>query len=275
MKIKNKNNSLILWEIGRLMIIVVAALWCVFLVAPIFVIIVSSFTSGDYLAFPPPGWSFKWFVSVANLSWFRSSFITSILISTSSTGIAILVGVMVARALARYRPRGYVAIEFIALSPLILPAVVLGFALFKMINMLELESYAIPNLIAGHVLVTVPFIVRSVWSAMAGTDVSYEEVAQSMGATPLVVFRKVILPMARPGILAGGVLAFTYSFNDVSISVFLASSQAKPLAVELMSNMEYSADPTPAAVSTIMVAIAIGFFVLVERIGGMKMFIGK
>ena len=144
-----------------------------------------------------------------------------------------------------------------------------------MINMLELESYAIPNLIAGHVLVTVPFIVRSVWSAMAGTDVSYEEVAQSMGATPLVVFRKVILPMARPGILAGGVLSFTYSFNDVSISVFLASSQAKPLAVELMSNMEYNADPTPAAVSTIMVAIAIGFFVLVERIGGMKMFIGK
>ena len=68
MKIKNKNSTLILWEIGRLMIIAVAALWCIFLVAPIFVIIVSSFTSGDYLVFPPPGWSFKWFVAVANLS---------------------------------------------------------------------------------------------------------------------------------------------------------------------------------------------------------------
>lgn len=275
MKVKKNYNTHYLWEIGRLAIIGLAALWCIFLVAPIFVVIVASFTAGDYLTFPPQGWSFRWFVEVASLSWFRSSFITSIIISTVSTSIAILVGVMVARALARYQPRGFVAIEFIALSPLILPAVVLGFALFNVINIFELESYAFANLIAGHVLITVPFVVRSVWSAMAGTDVSYEEAAQSMGATPLVVFRKVVLPLARPGILAGGVLAFTYSFNDVSISVFLAGSQAKPLAVELMSNMEYNADPVPAAVSTIMVAVAIGFFVLVERIGGMKTFIGK
>ncbi len=275
MKVNKYFSSYYLWEIGRLAIIGLAILWCIFLVAPIFVVIVASFTAGDYLTFPPQGWSLRWFVEVAGLSWFRSSFVTSILISTVSTFIAILVGVMVARALARYQPRGFVAIEFIALSPLILPAVVLGFALFNVINIFELESYALPNLIAGHILITVPFVVRSVWSAMAGTDVSYEEAAQSMGATPLVVFRKVVLPLARPGILAGGVLAFTYSFNDVSISVFLAGSQAKPLAVELMSNMEYNADPVPAAVSTIMVAVAIGFFVLVERIGGMKTFIGK
>jgi len=268
-------SSSAMWNIGRYAIMCFAGFWCVFLVAPIFVVIVSAFTAGDYLTFPPSGWSIRWFIEVANLSWFRSSFLTSILISTVSTAIAILAGVLVARALARYQPKGFVFIEFVALSPLILPAVVLGFALFNVINILEIEQHALANLIAGHVLVTIPFIVRSVWSAMAGTDVSYEEAAQSMGATPTVVFRKVVLPMARPGILAGSVLAFTYSFNDVSISVFLAGSNAKPLAVELMSNMEYSADPVPAAVSTIMVAIAIGFFILVERIGGMKMFVGK
>jgi putative spermidine/putrescine transport system permease protein len=163
----------------------------------------------------------------------------------------------------------------VALSPLILPAVVLGFALFSIVNSFELENYSMLNLIAGHILITIPFVVRSVWSAMAGTNISLEEAAKSMGASPFVVFRKVVLPMARPGIMAGAVLAFTYSFNDIAISIFLVGAETTTLPVEVMSNMEYSADPTPAAVSTIMVFITVVFFVLVDRIGGMKLFISK
>ena len=241
--------------------------------APILVVVVSAFTSGNYMIFPPPGWSLKWFVEVLSLSWFKTSFVNSVIISVVSTAAAVTVGVLVARALARHRVRGSAVIEYVSLSPLILPAVVLGFALFSVINQFDLADYNMPNLIAGHVLITVPFVVRSVWAAMAGTDISLEEAAQSMGASPVTVFRKVVLPMARPGIMAGAVLAFTYSFNDVAISIFLVGANTTTLPVEVMSSMEYVADPTPAAVSAIMVFITVGFFILVERFGGMRMFI--
>ena len=265
----------LLWRIAKWLIIGLAAAWCIFLISPIVVIVVSSFTSGNYLLFPPPGWSLKWFYEVFSLSWFRASFVNSVIISIISTTISVFVGILVARVLARYRIKGRAAIEYVSLSPLILPAVVLGFALFSIVNSFELENYSMLNLIAGHILITIPFVVRSVWSAMAGTEISLEEAAQSMGASPVVVFRKVVLPMARPGIMAGAVLAFTYSFNDITISIFLVGANTTTLPVEVMSNMEYSADPTPAAVSTIMVLITVVFFVLVERIGGMKLFIEK
>ena len=261
------------WQFARWTLIGIAGAWCLFLMAPILVVVVSAFTSGNYMIFPPPGWSLKWFVEVLSLSWFKTSFVNSVIISVVSTAAAVTVGVLVARALARHRVRGRAVIEYVSLSPLILPAVVLGFALFSVINQFDLADYNMPNLIAGHVLITVPFVVRSVWAAMAGTDISLEEAAQSMGASPVTVFRKVVLPMARPGIMAGAVLAFTYSFNDVAISIFLVGANTTTLPVEVMSSMEYVADPTPAAVSAIMVFITVGFFILVERFGGMRMFI--
>jgi len=274
-----KSNLIVIsgpiWRIAKWLIIGLAGAWCIFLISPIVVIVVSSFTNGNYLLFPPPVWSLKWFYEVFSLSWFRASLVNSVMISMISTTISVCVGILVARVLARYWIKGRAAIEYVALSPLILPAVVLGFALFSIVNSFELENYSMLNLIAGHILITIPFVVRSVWSAMAGTDISLEEAAQSMGASPLVVFRKVVLPMARPGIVAGAVLAFTYSFNDIAISIFLVGADTTTLPVEVMSNMEYSADPTPAAVSTIMVFITVVFFVVVERIGGMKLFIGK
>lgn len=263
------------WRIAKWLIIGLAGAWCIFLISPIVVIVVSSFTDGNYLLFPPPGWSLKWFYEVFSLSWFRASFVNSVIISIISTTISVIVGILVARVLARYWIKGRALIEYVALSPLILPAVVLGFALFSVVNSFELENYSMLNLIAGHILITIPFVVRSVWSTMAGTDISLEEAAKSMGASPFVVFRKVVLPMARPGIMAGAVLAFTYSFNDIAISIFLVGAETTTLPVEVMSNMEYSADPTPAAVSTIMVLITVVFFVIVDRIGGMKLFIGK
>lgn len=261
-----------IWRLGRLFFLLFALFWQVFLIAPIAVIVVVSFTSANYMLFPPPGFSLKWFQEVATLSWFQSALVSSLTIAVISTAIAVAIGILAARALARHRFAGRTIVEYVVLSPLILPGVVLGFALFNALVYFRMETLGLPNLIAGHVLITVPFVVRSVWSAFAGADISLEEAAYSLGANPWMAFRKVVLPTARPGIVAGAILAFTYSFNDLTISVFLAGAKATTLPVQIMANIEYSADPTPAAVSTIMVGLTLVFFILIARTVGLKVF---
>lgn len=260
------------WHLARLAFLGLVAFWQLFLVAPIAIIVVASFTSASYMTFPPPGFSVKWFVEVMSLSWFKDALATSIIVAAASTAAAAVIGVLAARVLARHHFRGRVAVEYIVLSPLILPGVVLGFALFNALVYFRLENLNLLNLIAGHTLVTVPFVVRSVWSAMAGTDISLEEAAQSLGASPAVTFRKVVLPTARPGIIAGGILAFTYSFNDLTMSIFLSGVNATTLPVQVMANIEYSADPTPAAVSTLMVGLTFTFFLIIARTVGLRVF---
>ncbi len=260
------------WRLGAWAFRLFVGFWLLFLVAPIVIIVVVSFTSANYMLFPPPGFSLKWFTAVASLSWFRTAFTSSLIIALASTTIAAVIGVLAARALARHRFRGRMVVEYVVLSPLILPGVVLGFSLFNALVYLRLENLGLPNLIAGHVLITAPFVVRSVWAAMAGADIALEEAAYSLGADPRTTFWKVVLPTARPGIIAGAILAFTYSFNDLTISIFLTGPSATTLPVQVMANIEYSADPTPAAVSTVMVGLTLVFFLLIERTVGLKIF---
>jgi putative spermidine/putrescine transport system permease protein len=245
------------------------------LLGPIIIVVISSFTNASYLIFPPQEFSIRWYKEVFTLSWFSSSIMYSFIIAIISTSISAVIGILVGRALARgtFKAKGFV--ELIVLTPLLLPVIVLGFALFNILVQLELERNNFINLIGGHILITVPFVVRSVWSAMAGTDISLEEASLGLGATPFQTFKNVVLPMAKPGIISGGILAFTYSFNDVSLSIFLTGPSATTLPVQMMSHIEYSADPTPAAISTIMLAITLIIFVITSRTVGLNIFSEK
>ena len=271
-EILRRSRAMLPWRLARLAFLGLVAFWQVFLVAPIVIIVIASFTSANYMTFPPPGFSVKWFAEVMSLSWFKDALVTSLIVAAASTAAAAAIGILAARVLARHHFRGRVVVEYVVLSPLILPGVVLGFALFNALVYFRLEDLGLPNLIAGHTLVTVPFVVRSVWSAMAGTDISLEEAAQSLGASPAVAFWKVVLPTARPGIIAGAILAFTYSFNDLTMSIFLSGVDATTLPVQVMANIEYSADPTPAAVSTLMVGLTFTFFIIIARTVGLRVF---
>ena len=264
-----------LWALGRLAFTLVGALWLAFMIAPLVIVVIVSFTSANYLLFPPPGFSLQWYAEVMQLSWFRTSLTASLVIATVSTAIAVVIGVLAARALSRRSFPGHALMEYIVLSPLLLPGVVLGFALFNVLVLLHMEALGLPNLILAHIMITLPFVVRSVWSTMAGADASLEEAAQSLGATPLLTFRHVVLPTALPGILAGAILAFTFSFNDVTVSIFLSSREASTLPVELMADLEYSANAAPAAISSLMIALMLLLFLLVVRIGGLKAFVNR
>lgn len=264
-----------LWKAGHILLLCVGGFWQVFMLAPLVIVVIVSFTSASYLLFPPPGYSLRWYAAVMELSWFWRSLGVSLTVAVVSTAIAVVLGTLAARALTRRKFPGHSVLEYVVLSPLLLPGVVLGFALFNVLVLLRLENLGLPNLIVAHTLITLPFVVRSVWSAMAGTDVSLEEAAYSLGATPLQAFRYVVLPTAMPGILAGTILAFTYSFNDVTISIFLTSGSVTTLPVELMADLEYSANAAPAAISSLMIALMLFMFLLVIRIGGLRAFLER
>ena len=261
--------------IGRAVVNILAVFWFVFLVTPIVVTLIASFTSSSYLIFPPPGFSLQWYIKGLGVHWFWTSLGNSLIIAFTSTTIAIFIGVLGARVLARHKFAGRMFFEYVILSPLIIPGVVVGFSLFTFIILIDFQEAPLFNLIIGHTVVTIPFTVRSIWSSMAYSDISLEEAAQSLGATPWATFWNVTFPMILPGIIAGAIIAFTFSFNDVTISAFLVAKETRTLPVELMSHIEYVPDPTPAAISSIMILITLAFFLIIERTVGIGIFTEK
>ncbi|HEY1362094.1 MAG TPA: ABC transporter permease [Xanthobacteraceae bacterium] len=261
--------------VGHALLLGIVAFWLVYLLAPIVVTFAISLTSAEYTVLPPPGLSLRWYRHVLGFSWFTGSLLVSAVVATAATVASIGMGLVGALLLARRSFRGRALLEYAMLSPLIIPGVVIGFALLNAALMVGLQDSALLNLVLGHAVVTVPFSLRSIWSSLVGFDRRLEEAAQSLGATAVQTFWRVTLPGILPGIVAGAIIAFTFSFNDITVAIFLVGSTVRTLPVELMSQMEYLPDPTPAAASSIVMLLTLAFFVLIERTIGLDVFGGR
>ncbi|WP_136660189.1 ABC transporter permease [Nitratireductor sp. XY-223] len=262
-------------ELGRVFLWGSVCFWLVFVLAPVVVTVVSSFTAAEFLTFPPKGFSLRWYFRVMELDWFLTSMRTSLIVATVSTLIATVFAVMAARVLTRHRFRAKGAFEILMLSPLIIPGVVFGFAFFNVVLQFRLEGLSLLNLFVAHSVVTIPLMLRPIWSSMAGTDLSLEEAAQCLGATPWVTFWKITFPMILPGIVAGAIIAFTFSFNDITIAIFLVGPETQTLPVQLMSQIEYTPDASPAAITSIIIFFTLILFFIIDRTVGMDVFAQK
>ena len=252
-----------------------AVAWSVFLVLPLALVVIVSFTSSDYMVFPPASLSLRWYLETARLPWFRNALGNSLLISIVATLFAIVVGLLFARAMLRVRPSVRAAAELVVYSPLYIPSVMIGFGIFNMAILLSMQDYGIWRMIVAHIVIALPFVVRSIWASLVGVDASLEEAAHSLGATPRQTLLHVTIPSVAPGIVAGGFLAFAYSFNEIVISAFLTTPVSKTLPVELMAHIEYQHDATPAAISSILIILMFFIFQIVMKVGGMKAIIGR
>ena len=260
---------------GRAFTLVSVGFWFVFLAAPILVTFAVSLTATEYTIFPPAGLSLRWYRDVLGRDWFLSSLVTSAVVAAAATVLSVIVGLAGAIVLTRQRFRARALFEYLLLAPLIIPSVVIGFALFNAVLQVGMQQRALLNLIVGHVVVTVPFTLRAIWSSLVGIDRRLEDAALSLGATPWVAFWRVTLPSILPGIVAGAIIAFTFSFNDVTVSIFLVGPTTRTLPVELLSQMEYLPDPSPAAASSVVMLLTLAFFVLIERTIGLDVFAHK
>lgn len=244
------------------------ALLYLFLLAPILVVVVVSFDTRPYLSFPPESWSLSSYRQVLANPAFVRAFHLSVMVGLVAALLSLACGVAVALALRR-PGRGRAVLQALFMAPLLVPNIVLGVALLLVLSALGLlDSYA--GLVLAHVGITLPYVVRTVSLSLKSVDARCEEAARTLGASPVRVFWRVTLPLVRPGVIAGGVLAFLISFDEAVISLFVTGTRTSTLPVEIYRYIEYRTDPQVAALSVLLILLSVAVVVLVERLLGLR-----
>ena len=244
----------------------------VLLLGPYIIIFVAAFGAESTLAFPPSGFSLRWFANVFQTSQFVESFWLSLQLGLLATLIALLLGIPIAYALVRFRFPGRGLVETVFSAPILVPGLVIGFAMlryFVLVGNLNIFT----GLLIGHIAILFPYSVRVVSSSLRNLDPAIEEAAISLGAGRLRAFLLVVLPNIRSGIGAAFILAFIVSFNNVPVSLFLTGPGVTTLPISMLVYMEYYFDPTIAALSTLLIIFTIVLVQGAERALGLSKFV--
>lgn len=239
-----------------------------FLALPLVVLIGVSLTTTEYLAFPPVGFTLKWYQVVITNSTYMSSFATSTLLAGCATLLAVILAAPAALVIARHRFPGRDAFAFVLMSPLVLPHIVLGAALLQYGSAIGLvRSFA--ALLVGHVVIVVPFILRTVLPLLSQEQQTLEEASRDLGANPFTTFFLVTLPLIRSGLFSGSIFAFITSFINVELSIFNTTATLNTIPVHLFNYVQYSVDPSIAAVSAVTIIAAAIVIVLIDLTVGL------
>lgn len=239
-----------------------------FVVAPLLFVIWVSFFSNQIVSFPPEGHTLRWFRNAWATAVFREGFLLSTQVALIATAGALLVGVPGALFLARYAFPGREALLTLFMSPLIVPAIVAGTAVYMAYIRFEMATEVqvagtLFGLVVAHIVIAIPWTVRLVLASLVGADRSIEEAALNLGANRWVAFIRVVLPLIKPGIVAGALFSFVISFIDLEKSLFLVGPGRTTLPIAIVSYLEWTLDPTICAVATMQIAV-IGAALLVS-----------
>lgn len=250
-----------------------ALLIYLFMLGPILITAAASLNETDRSYFPPHGLSLRWWREAFTPRW-MGAFTFSLELATISALATAAAGLPLAIALHRYTFPGKRVIEGMTMGPLVLPSLVTGIALLQFLTLAGLGSWiGLPALVIGHIVICLPFAVRTVLVSLKTIPANAEQAAASLGAGPLSVLREVTLPLARAGIGAGMIFAFISSFDDVNLSLFVASPQERPLTVQIMSFLEYGFSPTLAAVSVLSMLLPLVLVAAFGRFIGLSNFL--
>jgi putative spermidine/putrescine transport system permease protein len=233
------------------------------------IVIYYSFSSSIVLEVPPSALTLRWYENLFRQDRLVTSIGVSAVIATLATALALVCGVPAAYALTRSRRT---VLSALFLSPLILPGIVLA------LGILMAMSVTVPSLIGtgwpligAHVLVTVPWVIRTVSASLEITDPRLEDAARGLGATPLETFFLVTLPAIRPGVVTGAIFAFIVSFGNFALSLFFASGRVTTLPVAIFEYIDQFQDPTVAAASSLVIFATTFLVVLATRAKKMEL----
>ena len=245
----------------------VLALLVLFLLAPLIAVVYVSFSPVGFFQFPPHGFSVRWFVHLWSTPELLDALGRSVWIAVVVAAVTGVLATPAAIAMqSRFRGKG--ALDALFLSPLVLPELVFALALLEAYSLTGLNDTYV-GLILGHLVIAFPYFVRSVYVALAGRDPALEEAAETLGASPLRVFSTITLPSIRSGLASGTIFAFIVSFDQFTVSLFVTGVHTETLPVAIYNYMFQNADPTVAAVSTVVIAIGLGAATLANRIAGL------
>jgi putative spermidine/putrescine transport system permease protein len=263
-------------EIGRnsWSFTVLVGVLILFLLAPVLFVFPISFSNDPFLAFPPQSWGFRYYTDLPGRAVFVNAFKTSLLLAAVVTVLSLAMAVPAAYAVVRLEFRGRDWLMSLFTAPLLLPSIVLGLAILLVFIRLDLIA-TYPGLITAHMVVTLPYALRVIATALATIPPAIEDAAATLGAPPLTVFRRVTLPQMLPGILAAASLSFLVSFDELVLSLFVVGPQLSTFPVEMFRYVETRTDPLIAAASVILILSTVAFVLVLERTMGLTRAIGK
>jgi putative spermidine/putrescine transport system permease protein len=251
----------------------ITAATLVFIAAPLLVTMSLSVSDTQFVSFPPKGFTLAWYGKVLTDPDFQSALSFSLWLAASATAGALLLGLPAAFALVRFPTPGGAAIRSLLLSPLIFPVLVTGLALLQLFSRLGWGSVPI-NLLIAHILVTSPYVVRTVSASLMLADVTLEEAARTLGASRWRTFRRVTLPQIAPGVAAGGLFAFMVSFDNYPVSMWLADAQNDPMPMLIYRKATGVFDPSVATISTLLIGLAIVVVLILDWLVGLRRAMG-
>ncbi|WFU11908.1 ABC transporter permease subunit (plasmid) [Rhizobium sp. CB3090] len=242
--------------LAPLLMKVALGLVVMFLLAPLAIIYVLSFSSSPFLIFPPPGFSLQWYEKFLTDPDWRSALFQSFKLGTIVASLALVTGTMASFALVRAKLPWKRVIFLLVLAPLMLPLILLALGLYLSMAKLGLLG-SFPGLIIGHLLVCAPYTVVVLVPALRGLDRNIEHAASTLGAPPYLVVRKITLPLLLPAFIAAWLMAFLQSFDELLITLFLLGRQTQTLPIKMWSDIRIQLDPTLSAASSVIVTVVI------------------
>jgi putative spermidine/putrescine transport system permease protein len=258
------------WESLSLRFVFAAltAVAVVFLVGPSLIVLLTSLTASQSLRFPPDGLSLRWYHALLTADQMQRAAWTSLVVAFWTTVASAILGTAASLAIARSHGALARLFDVLFMSPLLLPALAFGFAALIFINKLGFTPN-IPFLVLGHVIVCVPFVLRTTLASLSQLDPALSEVSESLGAGRAMTFRRVTLPLISSGIGAGAFLAFMASFDNVPVSLFLADERTEVLPIHLWQQIDTNLDVRTAAASGVIVIVTLVLMVLAEKFAGL------
>jgi putative spermidine/putrescine transport system permease protein len=240
-----------------------------FIAAPIVSVVIVSFSSASFIAFPIPGFTLRWYWRIIEYRPFVDALIVSAEVAVLSTLLGTLLGVPAALALARSRTTTAAIVSNLLLAPITVPAIVLGLALLYFLTSLSL-GISLTALLIAHTVAGIPYIVRTVLSVYRSIPPDLEEAAAILGASRWQTLVHTTLPLVRSGVFAGGLFAILTSLDNLPLSFFFGSANTNTLPVVMLSYMENQFDPSIAAISTVQMTIAIVVLLIADRVYGIE-----
>ena len=256
-------------RLTRYVVWIVAAATVIFLMTPLVVTIAVSFGSSTVFTLPPPDWSLRWYERLANTRGLLPALTVSLQVAAISTAISMALGTLCAIALVRGRFPGREAISTFLVSPLMLPGLVIGIAMLQGFKSMGLRDvYA--SLLIAHVIITLPYIARTVVSALGLFDFSLIDAARTLGCSYPAALMRVLVPALAPAFLTSGMFAFLASMDNYPISIFFTDAWTKTLPIQMLQYVEERPDPTIAAISAGLVLLAIVALIIGDRLVGLR-----
>ncbi|WAP67715.1 ABC transporter permease [Jiella pelagia] len=248
---------------------IVAIATAAFLMLPIVITVVVSFSASPVYTLPPPDWSLRWYEALQRKFGLVDAVLLSLNLAVLSTAVSLALGTAAAIAVARGQFPGRAAVGTFVVSPLMMPGLVLGVAMLQFFRDIGLRD-AYWSLLLAHVVITLPFVMRTLLAAMGSFDFSMIDAARTLGLSYPKAIAKVLIPNLAPAYLTGGLFAFLASMDNYPISIFLTDARNKTLPIKMLQYLEEQPDPSIAAMSTGLILLAIVVLAIGARTVGLN-----